>query len=382
MSVGLDSPGIPVVPDDWEVEEHPRVRVRNVNHHFGRGESRKQVLFANNLELLPGEIVIMTGPSGSGKTTLLTLIGALRSIQDGSLQVMGRELANLAPPRLVDIRRQIGFIFQAHNLFPALTAEQNVQLALALGKGGQAEKRGRATEILARIGLEHRLRYKPHALSGGQRQRVAIARALVNRPQLILADEPTAALDRDSGREVVKLLQEHAEEDRCTVLLVTHDNRILDVADRIVNMVDGHIVSNVAVKETLVLCEILTKCPSFANQPSRILSGVAEKMVKERFTAGSVIFRQGDIGDKFYLIRRGSCDVFIEEDGTRKLARTLGAGDFFGEIALLTHQPRTATIVARSNAILYTLGQEDFQALVSASTTLKDELLRVYFHRQ
>lgn len=382
MSVGSDSPGPGVVADDWEVEEQPRVHVRGVNHHFGRGESRKQVLFNNTLELLPGEIVIMTGPSGSGKTTLLTLIGALRSLQEGSIQVMGQELANLDPGKLVSVRRQIGFIFQAHNLFPALTAEQNVGLALALGTGPRAEKRRRATEILTRIGLGHRLRYKPQTLSGGQRQRVAIARALVNRPQLILADEPTAALDKESGREVVKLLQQRAQEDRCTILLVTHDNRILDIADRIVNMVDGHIVSNVAIKEAVVIHDILMRCPSFMNQPSRVVAGAAEKMVKERATPGSVIFRQGDIGDKFYLIRKGVCDIFIEEDGTRRQVRTLGEGDFFGEIALLTNRPRTATVVARSNTILYTLGKEDFHALVTASTSLKDELLQTYFYHQ
>ncbi len=382
MSVGPTGSGPRGVDDGWDVEEQPRVHVHELNHHFGRGESRKQVLFANNLEVLPGEIVIMTGPSGSGKTTLLTLIGALRSLQEGSVKVMGQELANLGPRMLVEVRRQIGFIFQAHNLFPALTAEQNVGLALALGSASRAEKRHRATEILTRVGLGHRLRYKPQALSGGQRQRVAIARALVNRPQLVLADEPTAALDKESGREVVNLFQERAREDRATILLVTHDNRILDVADRIVNMVDGHIVSNVAVKEAVAICDILTQCPTFMNQPSRVLSGAAEKMVKERVAAGNVIFRQGDIGDKFYLIRKGSCDIYIEEDGTQRQVRTLGAGDFFGEIALLTQKPRTATVAARSNTILYTLGKADFQALVNAGTTLKEELLKVYFYRQ
>lgn len=216
------------------------VTVQGLNFHFGRGDLRKQVLFDINLRLPRGQIVIMTGPSGSGKTTLLTLIGALRSIHQGSLQVLGNELAGLGQRQLVEIRRNIGFIFQAHNLFESLTAAQNVEMAVEL-TGRFTNKRQQATDILEKVGLGDRVDYKPKFLSGGQKQRVAIARALVNQPQLILADEPTAALDKKSGRDVVTLMQILAKEEGRTILMVTHDNRILDVADRIINLVDGRL---------------------------------------------------------------------------------------------------------------------------------------------
>ncbi len=220
----------------------PSIQIRNLNFHYGEGDLFKQVLFDINLEIYPGQIVILTGPSGSGKTTLLTLIGALRTIQDGSLQVLGQELKGLNPNKLVQIRKNIGFIFQAHNLFHSLTARQNVMMSTDLfsHKGGNAE----AAEILTQLGLGERIDYKPHALSGGQKQRVAIARALVNRPSLILADEPTAALDKKSGRDVVTLMQKMAKDENITILMVTHDNRILDVADRIINLVDGNLESD------------------------------------------------------------------------------------------------------------------------------------------
>jgi putative ABC transport system ATP-binding protein len=219
------------------------VQVRNLDYYFGQGDLRKQVLFDINLELPRGQIVIMTGPSGSGKTTLLTLIGALRMVQDGSLNVLGQELVGLSKSSLVEVRRNIGFIFQAHNLFESLSASQNVEMAIeVLDTWGS--KRKRAIEMLTEVGLGERVDYKPKALSGGQKQRVAIARALVNQPTLILADEPTAALDKQSGRDVVTLMQKLAKEQGCTILMVTHDNRILDVADRIVNLVDGRLESD------------------------------------------------------------------------------------------------------------------------------------------
>ena len=223
------------------------VKVENLNFYFGQGDLRKQVLYDINLELDRGQIVILTGPSGSGKTTLLTLIGALRSLELGSLQVLGRELRGLRDQQRVAIRRNIGFIFQAHNLFESLTARQNVHMAIELRDFWQ-NKRQLSTEILTQLGLGDRADYKPQNLSGGQKQRVAIARALVNKPQLILADEPTAALDKVTGREVVTLLQKLAREQGCTVLMVTHDNRILDVADRIVNLVDGRLESDQTVE--------------------------------------------------------------------------------------------------------------------------------------
>jgi ABC exporter DevA family ATP-binding subunit len=221
----------------------PVIRIQNLNHYYGTGALRKQVLFDISTDIYPGEIVILTGPSGSGKTTLLTLCGALRSVEEGSVAVLGHELNGAAPADLVRIRRNIGFIFQAHNLIDALTACQNVQMSLAPDNVGREEAIRRSVEILSAVGLEHRIDYGPDKLSGGQKQRVAIARALVRRPKIILADEPTAALDKKSGREIVEILQDLAKAQNCTILLVTHDNRILDIADRIITLEDGRLTS-------------------------------------------------------------------------------------------------------------------------------------------
>src|SRR5262249_30226187 len=157
----------------------------------------------NALEVGRGEVVILTGPSGSGKTTLLTLIGTLRRVQEGSLKVLGREIAGIDPQRQVLLRREVGFIFQHHNLFSSLTALENVRIAPGLlATVGTAEGPRRCAALLEELGLGSRMNYLPAGLSGGQRQRVAIARALVNQPALVLADEPTAALDAASGETV------------------------------------------------------------------------------------------------------------------------------------------------------------------------------------
>ncbi|MDZ7969052.1 MAG: DevA family ABC transporter ATP-binding protein [Nostoc sp. DedSLP03] len=224
----------------------PVISIKNLDHHFGHGSLRKQVLSNINLEINAGEIIIMTGPSGSGKTTLLTLVGGLRSAQSGSLQVLGRELCGASAEELVQARRYNGYIFQAHNLHGSLTALQNVKMALELHKHLELKKmQARSALMLEQVRLGNHLHYYPDRLSGGQKQRVAIARALVSHPQIILADEPTAALDSQSGRDVVNLMQKLAKEQGCTILMVTHDNRILDIADRIVQMEDGILKSKV-----------------------------------------------------------------------------------------------------------------------------------------
>jgi putative ABC transport system ATP-binding protein len=220
------------------------IQLERVSHYFGAGALRRQVLYDVDVEIRAGEIVIVSGPSGSGKTTLLTLIGALRSAQEGSVQVLGAELRGARPRQLQRVRRQIGYVFQAHNLLDALTATQNVMMSLILDRSlSRREARRRARAMLEAVGLGERLDDPPAKLSGGQRQRVAIARALASRPRIVLADEPTASLDRQSGREVVDLMHDLAKKEDVSVLLVTHDNRILDVADRIVHLEDGRIHS-------------------------------------------------------------------------------------------------------------------------------------------
>jgi putative ABC transport system ATP-binding protein len=221
------------------------VKVNSLNHYFGKGHLKKQVLFDINLEIGKGEIVIMTGPSGSGKTTLLTLSGGLRSPQEGSMRVLGVEMVGASKKRVIQVRRNIGYIFQAHNLLKALTAQQNVQMAGQLhAHMSSREVKERAIQMLDAVGLSDRKSYYPESLSGGQKQRVAIARALMSHPKIVLADEPTAALDSKSGREVVEIMQRLAKEQGTTILMVTHDNRILDIADRIVHLEDGCLAQN------------------------------------------------------------------------------------------------------------------------------------------
>ena len=219
------------------------IRLAGVNHYFGAGALRKQILHEISVEIRAGEIVIVTGPSGSGKTTMLTLIGALRSAQEGSVQVLGAELRGASPRVLEGVRRDIGYIFQAHNLLDALSATQNVMMSLLLDKVSKRDAKKRAEGWLDAVGLAERRHHHPSQLSGGQRQRVAIARALAGSPRIVLADEPTASLDKQSGREVVDLMQGLARKQGVTVLLVTHDNRILDIADRIVHLEDGRLVT-------------------------------------------------------------------------------------------------------------------------------------------
>ena len=225
----------------------PVICIRNVDHYYGAGTLRHQILFDVCADIFAGEIVIITGPSGSGKTTLLTLVGALRSVDEGSLKVLDYELRGAGNQEMVRIRGNIGFIFQAHNLLEALTARQNVQMALGVDSSlSDEEARTRSEDALRSVGLGKYFEAHPSKLSGGQRQRVAIARALVRHPKIVLADEPTAALDRKTGREVVELIQLLAKQQGCAIMLVTHDNRILDIADRVLTLEDGRITSFVA----------------------------------------------------------------------------------------------------------------------------------------
>jgi len=247
------------------MDDYAPIHVEKVSYAYGKGALRKQILFDVSAEVGEGEIVILTGPSGSGKTTLLTLIGALRACQEGSVRILGQELRGAKERVLVRTRRRIGYVFQQHNLLPALTVEQNVRMALQLVHSrrelSRREELSRIEEVLGRVGLTEHLGKRIDQLSGGQRQRVAIARALVNRPSVILADEPTASLDKQSGRDVVDLIEQLAREGGASVVLVTHDNRILDVADRILNLEDGRVqpLSEAVAHEAGRMLEILAR---------------------------------------------------------------------------------------------------------------------------
>jgi putative ABC transport system ATP-binding protein len=355
----------------------PAVSVERLDHYYGEGAARNQVLFDNRIVIPPGQLVVMTGPSGAGKTTLLTLIGALRSVQEGQIAVLGRELSRLAARDLVAVRREIGFIFQMHNLFDALTAFENVKMAMQLGHDPPEAGRTRCLALLEQLGLGHRIDHKPRLLSGGERQRVAIARALVNRPRLVLADEPTAALDKDATRIVIDLLKQTTIEYAAAVIMVTHDFRVIECADRLVHMVDGRIVSDVVLHDALRICEFLRAVDLFRALTPTQLTEVAEKMTKRHFAPGETIIREGEPGEEFYLISDGEVDVVRADHEVARLVR----GEFFGEVALISGEPRNATVVATEPLDTFVLGKSDFQAAVVSSPSFREQLYRVYFVR-
>ena len=224
----------------------PLITVEHLHHAFTEAGIAKPVLRDINLSVEPGEIVILTGPSGSGKTTLLTMLGGLRAAQSGSLRILGAELLHAETGTLTRLRRQVGFIFQAHNLLPFLTALENVRVGLEVHPSwlerGRAAMDRQCAALLERVGLAERAQYYPEKLSGGQKQRVAIARALAPQPRLLLADEPTAALDKDSGRMAVELFRQLADAQQAAIVMVTHDNKVLDIADRVVLLEEGRLV--------------------------------------------------------------------------------------------------------------------------------------------
>lgn len=221
------------------------IAVSGLNHWFGSGEARKQAIWDVNLTIKQGSLTILMGPSGSGKTTLLTLMGCLRDVQEGDVQLLGTPLNGISQTDAVIVRRRLGVIFQAHNLHESLTAMQNVLMGLQVhGAGDAAKQKKAARHLLSLVGLEDRMDYLPGNLSGGQKQRVAVARALVSNPEIIFADEPTAALDKESGQTVVEMLKRLGQERGTTTVMVTHDNRILELADRIITLEDGRIVGD------------------------------------------------------------------------------------------------------------------------------------------
>ena len=371
----------PTTLDNRELQ----VNVDNLQHAFGENDARKQVLFDNMLKIRAGEVVIMTGPSGSGKTTLLTLIGTLRRVQEGSLQILGEELNGMRQHDIVRLRANLGFIFQAHNLFESLTAAQNVMMATELVGMDRRQARQRTGDLLTELGLGDRIDYKPDSLSGGQKQRVAVARGLIHSPRVILADEPTAALDEKSSRKVVEILQYRAQEEGSTVIIVTHDNRILDVADRIINMVDGRIKSDIHVKQSAAICAYLRGLPMFSDLPTSGLLEIAQEMKEERYRKGDRIIREGDAGDRFFLIAEGSVDVLrVGADGVETRVNPTGIhpGGFFGEVALVENRPRNASIMALEDTVCYTLTRETFLEVVNRCESFEEELQKVIFYRQ
>jgi len=355
------------------------IRIRDVQFDFGAGESRTRVLHDVELDVGQGEIVIMTGPSGSGKTTLLTLVGALRQVQLGSVQILSRELAGMSVADQVRHRRDIGFIFQHHNLFSSLSAFENVRMATVLRPSTVAEMNDRAARLLSRLGLGDRLHYLPARLSGGQRQRVAIARALVNEPALVLADEPTAALDAESGEAVMNLLHELSSgPTSTTVLIVTHDQRLIDRADRIVNMVGGRIVSNVRPALSIRICQALRQTKELSDLNASTLARIADRMHVEYFHPGETIVREGTHGEKAYVIGDGNAEATQGDSPPRSLA----VGERFGRITAFSGLLNDETVRARTGLETFTISKEDFEIVVSADKSLDERIRLHYMNRQ
>ncbi|MBI2848442.1 MAG: ATP-binding cassette domain-containing protein [Chloroflexi bacterium] len=216
--------------------------MQDVTRVFGAGDSRVKAVDNVSLAVAEGEILLVMGPSGSGKTTLLLIAGALLRPTSGAVLIAGENIASMPERELSNLRRdKIGFIFQSFNLLSALSAQENVETVLNLAGRQKREAQARAAEILSELGLERRLRFRPDKLSGGEKQRISIARALANDPSLVLADEPTANLDSQRGHEVMELLRDIARKRKKTVVIVSHDQRIRDVADRVVWLEDGRI---------------------------------------------------------------------------------------------------------------------------------------------
>ena len=221
------------------------IRARSVSKVFGQGKLAFRALDGVDFDAERGEFVLLVGPSGSGKTTLLSILGCVLSATSGTVELLGERVDQRSMAQLADLRlEQVGFVFQGHNLLRALTALDNVAMPLELRGHGRRSARAKAREMLERVGLADKMGAMVTELSGGQRQRVAVARALSCRPPIVLADEPTAALDADSGRSVIALMKGLSRELGTTVVVVTHDSRIFDLADRIVRIEDGSILDH------------------------------------------------------------------------------------------------------------------------------------------
>lgn len=340
---------------------HPVVAIRNLNYYFGQGNLRSQILFDINLEIQPGEFVIMTGPSGSGKSTLLSLIGCLREVQEGSLKILGQELKGATPRQQTQVRYHFGYIFQSSNLLKFLTAEQNTHVSLELNSDlNHSEIQKRTHNILDTVGLLPQAHHYPRQLSGGQKQRVSIACALVNRPALVLADEPTAALDSRSGRRIVELMHRLAKERGSAVLMVTHDQRILDIADRIIQVEDGCLGLGYRQELTLAL-------PGLKEEQ---LETIAIKPTIVTYESEAFIFHEGDTSDKFYVVIQGEVQAVQENAGQLlRVLNTIGRGGYFGEIGVLQGVARTASVRVSSSsaAKLMVIERETFLALIGES---------------
>jgi putative ABC transport system ATP-binding protein len=222
------------------------LNIRNLSKEFGKKNTKVAAVRDVSMKLSEGEVLLILGPSGSGKTTLLSMIGCILTPTSGEICIDGQKISDLPDKELPKIRKKkIGFVFQSFNLLKSLTAQENVEVALNLNGTGGKEAKARAKELLTEVGLGERLRFFPSDLSGGEKQRVSIARAIANDPKIILADEPTGNLDSKTGQKIGKILKDLAKHNKKSVIIVTHDNRIENLADRILRLEDGMIKNEI-----------------------------------------------------------------------------------------------------------------------------------------
>lgn len=220
------------------------VEAENLHRTYTMGKVQLHALRGVDLQVEPGEFVVILGVSGSGKSTLLHLLGGLDRPTEGRVSIEGEDLSELSDNQLADVRlEKVGFVFQFFNLMPQLSAQANLELPLFLADVPAKEAQKRATELLTLVGLSERREHRPTELSGGEQQRVAIARALANQPKIVLADEPTGNLDTKTGAEIIQLLRRVNQEQKQTVIVVCHDQRLTEVADRVIEMRDGEFIS-------------------------------------------------------------------------------------------------------------------------------------------
>jgi putative ABC transport system ATP-binding protein len=237
-SLELSTNEIAPPPEGLEVA----VSVRGVSKHFGKGEQKVTALNDVHWDIYKGQLSMIIGPSGCGKTTLLSVIAGILDCDGGSVEVFGNDLTKMSDRKLTRFRAErIGFVFQQYNLLPALTAAENAAIPLVIAGYSKTRAVEKASKVLHSLGMGNKIKSLPNQLSGGQQQRVAIARALVHEPSLLVCDEPTAALDQESGRNVMQLMRKAALRPDRAVVVVTHDNRVFDFGDRIVRMDDGRV---------------------------------------------------------------------------------------------------------------------------------------------
>ena len=352
------------------------VEAVGLTHTYTTGRVKTKVLHGIDLSIRSGSNVFLTGYSGSGKTTLISLIGCLRSVQSGSLQLLGQELKNARQAKLRKMRCRVGYVFQHFNLLDFMTIRQNVYQSLRLQTDYSPRAAQRRTEeMLDLVGLGDRFKAYPSELSGGEKQRVAIARALVHRPNLVLADEPTAALDTVTGREIMELFQQLVKQQNSAAIIVTHNLRILDRADEILHMIDGRLGVGAAEQLSLAL-------PTLTDDQQEQIAAAAEL---RSYQPQEVIIHEGDEAHEFFILVRGELEVLrrLPDGGEGQVTCLSKRGTYFGEIALQEKRCRTATVRVMGTvpADVLVISHEAFEQMMAGSQLTRAVIKNEIFYR-